>query len=112
MKESEILPAKGLILIVEDSELIQKILLQMAKSLGFEADIAGNGLEALTVLAEKSYDIIFIDKNMPMLNGFEATKQIRRHEGLNQQTPIILTTVRSASEKDFYKKHLAAGIND
>ncbi len=64
------------ILIAEDVDYNQTMLKIVVESLGHEADIASNGLEAITMLREKPYDVILMDIQMPVLNGIEATKRI------------------------------------
>jgi signal transduction histidine kinase/CheY-like chemotaxis protein len=70
-------PASELrILLVEDNHNNQVVALRMLRTAGYDADIAENGREALDALAQKQYDIIFMDVRMPVMNGIEATREI------------------------------------
>ncbi len=66
------------ILIAEDRAVNQKVIALMLKKVGHKADIVSNGLEVLQALEERSYDIIYMDVQMPEMNGFDATKAIRQ----------------------------------
>jgi len=86
-------PAQQLqILVVEDNEINQKMVRTLLVKRGHSVDVAASGLEALTAAKEKGYDAIFMDVQMPDLDGFEASLQIRATAGPNQQTPIIAMT--------------------
>ncbi len=97
------------ILVVEDVELNREILLDMLREEGLDADTAENGEEAVTKVASASYDLIFMDMQMPVMDGLSATKAIRRLDGY-KQTPIVAVTA-NAFEKS-RDECLAAGMND
>lgn len=85
------IPAKNIkILVVEDMPLNQLLMKTILDDFGFERDIAENGKIALEMLRTKSYDIILMDLQMPILNGFEATKYIRNT--MKSKVPIIALT--------------------
>jgi len=67
----------------------QKVALAFLGQLGYRADVAGDGLVALEALARRSYDTILMDCQLPLLDGFETTKEIRRREGEGRHTPIV-----------------------
>ena len=102
------LPLK--ILLVEDNLVNQKVALNILKRLGYEADIASNGGEALTLIKRKRYDIAFMDIFMPEIDGFEATKLIKTQINKESQ-PIIIAMTANAMQGDS-EKCIAAGMND
>ncbi len=99
---------KGLsILLAEDNEANQKITTLMLQRLGHQTDIASNGQQALHMAGSKQYDLIFMDMQMPDMDGLRATQELRRQGCL---TPIIALTA-NAMEQD-RQRCLDAGMND
>ena len=98
------------LLIVEDNETNQLVLIGILKKLGYTADIANNGAEALGLLASKKYDLILMDCQMPVMDGLEATKQIRQGKDGNKNTPIVAITANAMSGDK--QRCLTAGMND
>jgi len=98
------------ILLVEDNEVNCKILTKMLLSRGITCDIALNGLEAVRACQDKEYDLIFMDCQMPVMDGYESTAEIRRLEGGCRRTPIVAMTAH-AMEGD-REKCLKAGMDD
>ncbi len=97
------------ILLVEDNVSSQKITLMMLKKLGYKADIAANGIEALQAIERRHYDIILMDIKMPEMDGVEATRIIR--ERLPNNGPKIIALTAYAIQGD-REKFLAAGMDD
>jgi signal transduction histidine kinase/CheY-like chemotaxis protein/HAMP domain-containing protein len=85
------------ILVVEDNRVNQVIATSILHRLGYKADLANNGVEALNILQNKPYDIVFMDLQMPEMGGIEATQIIRdpTSEVLNHQIPIIAMTANA-----------------
>lgn len=105
------LPAGLSVLLVEDNEVNRKVAKRMLERLGCEVDIAGDGGMAVQKVSERRYDVVFMDVQMPQMDGYEATRLIREREnGLgNHQTIIAMTA--SAMEGD-RERCLQAGMDD
>ncbi len=86
------------ILLAEDNKINQKVALFAFKKLGFEADLAENGLEVLEKIKQKEYDIIFMDVQMPKMDGIEATIRIRQSEKEGRHIPIVAMTANAMKE--------------
>ncbi len=85
------------VLVAEDNVVNQRVALRMLERLGVRADVAGNGREAVEMVKMLSYDVIFMDCQMPDMNGFEATTEIRRLEGSGRHTTIVAMTADASS---------------
>ncbi len=96
------------ILLVEDNELNQEVALGLMENAGFEVTLAENGQEAVEKLSDK-FDIVLMDVQMPVMDGYEATKTIRKMEGF-EKLPIVAMTAK-AIEGD-REKCLNVGMND
>ena len=97
------------VLIVEDNEVNQRVAAALVERLGFVANVVADGLAALEALDRQPYDIVLMDCQMPRMDGYEATTEIRRREG-DHHTPIIAMTASAmASERD---RCLAVGMDD
>ena len=94
-------------LVVEDNEINQLVTSQMLESIGFDIDIANDGLEAVDMVNKSNYDIVFMDLQMPKMDGFEATKRIRE---FNKKTPIVALSA-AVMDKDKELTSLA-GMNN
>jgi CheY-like chemotaxis protein/two-component sensor histidine kinase len=101
----------GRILIAEDNSTNREVALGMLKKLGLRADAVGDGAEALIALESIPYDLVLMDMRMPVMDGLEATRQIRnpRSAVLNHDIPIIALTA-NAMQSD-REACLAAGMN-
>ncbi|GGW90899.1 response regulator [Salegentibacter mishustinae] len=98
----------GKILVCEDSELNQRLVRAILKRKGLKVDVASNGEKALSFLEENSYDLIFMDVQMPVKNGYETTKIIR--DQLKLSTPIVALTANfMAAERQKCKE---VGMDD
>ncbi|MEI6080077.1 MAG: response regulator, partial [bacterium] len=95
---------------VEDNEMNRKIVIMMLKSHDMTCDVAIDGREAYLSLRKNDYDIVFMDCQMPVMDGYESTSKIREEEGNNKHTTIIAMTA-NAMEGD-RAKCIEAGMDD
>jgi len=100
----------GTILLAEDNPVNRQVATIMLERLGFHVDVAVDGAEAVKVAAATRYGAILMDCQMPVLDGYEATRRIRSVEGNSERTPIIAVTA-SAMKSDA-ERCLAAGMDD
>ena len=100
------------ILLVEDNAINQKVAVAMLRKLGIKPDLASDGVEALEILAEKPYDLVLMDVEMPRMDGLEAARRLRAMpEGApNHRIPIVAMTARAM--KGDRDACLEAGMND
>lgn len=80
------------VLVVDDNAVNQTVAVRLLEKLGCRVDVAANGREAIEMVGLLPYDVIFMDCQMPEMDGFEATREIRKHEGLRAHRPIIAMT--------------------
>lgn len=99
------------ILVVDDLPMNVTMMVMMLERLGFKTDTASNGLEAVEKHQKHGYDLIFMDWEMPELDGIEATRRIRQMPANSQQRPWIIALTANASTR--YKATcIEAGMND
>ncbi|MBW2108266.1 MAG: response regulator [Deltaproteobacteria bacterium] len=99
------------ILLAEDDTVNQKVALHILRKLGYQADIAENGIEAVQALEKRRYDLVFMDVNMPEMDGLEATRRIRdpHSKVLDHDVPIVAMT--ALAMKGDRERCLEAGMN-
>ena len=98
------------ILLAEDNATNQKLSLRILERLGYGADVAANGLEALAALKRQPYDVVLMDVQMPELDGLETTRRLRR-ELPDTQQPRVIAMTANAMQGD-RERCLAAGMDD
>ena len=98
------------ILLAEDNLVNQKVAVRILKRLGYEATVVANGLEALQAVRRECYDVVFMDVQMPEMDGLEATRCIRLDESMVHK-PYIIAMTAAATQLD-RDKCLEAGMDD
>ena len=99
-----------LILVAEDNPVNQILVTRMIESLGYRAEVVKDGREAVDAANRKRYDLVLMDCQMPELDGYEATRQIRRREAPGNRLPVVAMTAHSmAGDRE---KCIAAGMDD
>lgn len=98
------------ILVVEDNSISQSVLCEMLELMGNRVTLASDGQDGCTIAASEPFDLIIMDISMPVMDGLEATRQIRMGGGVNQATPILGLTAHGPQE--FRTKAEEAGMTD
>ena len=98
------------VLLVDDNELNREVVKAILEPMQLTIDEAANGLESVHMANTTLYDMIFMDSHMPVMNGEEATLEIRRVEGPNRSTPIIALTADGVT--GVRERLMSAGMND
>jgi CheY-like chemotaxis protein len=107
---SPVSPAQQMrILVAEDNVVNQRVILLQLKKLGYQADLANNGLEVIQALEHSSYGLIFMDCQMPEMDGYEATRAIRKNKRFGNLRIIVMTANAMQGDRE---KCLAAGMDD
>ena len=97
------------VLVVEDNRINQQVALRLLRRLGIEAALAENGAEALAMVNARDFDVVFMDMQMPVMDGLEATRAIRRSSGRSRDVPIVAMTANAfAADREAC---LRAGMN-
>jgi PAS domain S-box-containing protein len=103
--------ARKHLLVAEDNFVNQKVALRMLEKLGYRADVASNGQEAVEAVARHQYEAVLMDCQMPVMDGYEATKAIRQLDDESRRaTPIIAMTAGAMKEDE--QRARAAGMDD
>lgn len=98
------------VLLVDDNVVNQRLAARLLQKLGCEVAVASSGREALDVLVFQPQDLIIMDCQMPDLDGYQATRQIREIEGTTRRTPIVAMTAYAM--RGDRERCLAAGMDD
>ncbi|WP_375431575.1 response regulator [uncultured Friedmanniella sp.] len=98
------------VLVAEDNPVSQQVARRMLESLGYAVDIAGTGSEVLAAARRRPYGLVFMDCQMPEMDGYEATAALREHEGNDRHTPVVALT--ASAMKGDAERCLQAGMDD
>jgi len=98
------------ILVAEDNSTNRKLAAKMLQRLGYQCSLAENGREAVDALGSSNFDAVLMDCQMPVLDGYEATRQIRQLGGVAGETPIIALTANAMEGDEM--RCLVAGMDD
>jgi signal transduction histidine kinase/DNA-binding response OmpR family regulator len=96
------------VLIVEDIEINRFVISEMLTGFNCTVEMANNGKSAIEMMAQNTYDVVFMDCSMPVMNGYDATKEIRKRGDM--KTPIVALTAHTYPEE--VKKCLSSGMTD
>ena len=98
------------ILLAEDNVVNQKLALRLLQQMGYRADVASNGIEAIQSVRRQTYDVVLMDVQMPEMDGLEASRQITTQWPMNRRPRIVAMTA-NAMQGD-REECLAAGMDD
>jgi two-component system CheB/CheR fusion protein len=99
-------------LLVDDNEINQKLAVKMLQKMSFQVECASNGQEAVAKIREKRYDIVFMDCQMPVMDGYEATKLIRETERSGGGPRSVIIAMTAHAMQGDREKCLEAGMDD
>jgi signal transduction histidine kinase len=99
------------ILIAEDNPINQRILVKYIKDTGHTCAIASNGLEAVNLYRKNLFDMVFMDIEMPIMDGLEATRQLRLYEKQKQYAPVFIVGLSGNARAEQIETALQAGMN-
>ncbi|HEU5158267.1 MAG TPA: response regulator [Streptosporangiaceae bacterium] len=103
-------PTRGKVLVVEDNEINQAVAVGFLNRLGYETDVASDGRQALDKIAKATYAAVLMDCQMPVMDGYDATTELRKREGFARHTPVIAMTAGALAENR--DRCIAAGMDD
>ena len=107
---SQVAPSEKTILLAEDHHINQRVAVSLIERRGYPVDVVSNGLQALDAIQRKSYALVFMDCQMPEMDGLAATQELRRRESHGKRTPVVAMTAYAAAEDR--DRCLSAGMDD
>ncbi len=101
------------ILVVEDIEINQLMAVHLFESMGCIVFLAENGIKAVSMVKENDFDVVFMDLEMPKMNGYDATKAIRKYEKeQDHKTPLPIIALTAKVFRTDRERCLQVGMND
>ena len=100
------------ILLAEDNIVNQQVILGMLKKIGLQAKCTQNGQEALTLFKQESFDLVFLDCEMPIMDGFTAVRQMRTWETQNNMAHTFIVAITAHAIQEYKEKCFEAGMDD
>ena len=102
------------VLVAEDNKVNQKVIQGMLKRFGIIPIMADNGQQALDIIIDKhqNFDIVFMDCEMPVMDGYEASRQIRHFEQQNELAAITIVALTAHAVHEFLQRCYDCGMND
>jgi CheY-like chemotaxis protein len=108
-----LIPEGYKILLAEDNPINQRVAVISLKRLGIQCDVANNGVEAVEKHIQNPYNLIFMDMQMPLLDGVDAARKIRDYEKANDiENPVFIIAVTANSFSNDREECFQAGMND
>ena len=98
------------VLLAEDNPVNQRVAARLLERLGFEVDVVGDGSQAVAAVARRRYDAVLMDLQMPVMDGYEATRRIRQSSHEQRRVPIIALTAHAMTGDR--ERALAGGLDD
>ncbi len=99
------------ILLVEDNTVNQQVALLQLRKLGYTPDLVDNGAKAVDAFRKSDYNLVLMDCQMPVMDGYEATRQIREFETKNNRSPVPIVAMTADASTDHDDARLEAGMN-
>jgi CheY-like chemotaxis protein len=99
------------VLVVEDNEVNQKVALRMLKTYGIDAQLAPDGSQALALVRSRAFDLIFMDCQMPVMDGYDATEAIRRRETERGRVRVPILALTADAFDDDANRSRQAGMD-
>ncbi len=100
------------LLLADDNVVNQKVARRLFEQMGYHVDVAADGYEALQAIHQQVYGIVFMDVQMPEMDGLEATRQIRQFEQSQHRTPCVIIAMTASAMMGDRERCLEAGMND